>query len=120
LLNLTGYEIFRQDRGNTNEDNAYNVGRILDSGRRGGGIFVAFLHENPRLKFKRSPAEDFGDNIMNFEMAYSFNCRRCKEKSGSGKFGFTVVYRRPGPYKDQSILLDLLKKFIALNGKLSN
>jgi hypothetical protein len=109
-LGLQNYTIFRQDRGSYNIDNAYGDNDNQDSGRRGGGIWVAFRCADGAdgIKFERSLAEDYNDNIMNFDIEYKFNCRKCNAQSLSEKpekkFGFTVVYRRPGPYKNQGIL----------------
>lgn len=111
LLGLKGYRIFRQDRGSENLDNAYVIGddENKDLGRRGGGILVAYRCSSQRIQFERNRAEDFNDNIMNFDILYTCSCAKCNEFDKRKMFGLTVVYRRPGPFKDQGILILILK-----------
>ena len=101
--------MFRQDRGILNIDNAYEDPNDNDDenniyvNRRGGGILVAFKR-NDLISFERDQAEDLFDNIMNFSITQRFLCENCKK---SAKFAFTVIYRRPGRFKNQSMDMSL-------------
>ncbi|CAF0781181.1 unnamed protein product [Adineta steineri] len=103
LLGLNWYRIFRQDRcSGHHPGNAYGHSRSVQSKRRGGGVLVLW---NPNdvvnASLERNPAEDHEDNVVNFDLFYTFNCTKCSGRKSTQKFGFTVVYRRPSRFKGQ-------------------
>ncbi|CAF4507991.1 unnamed protein product [Rotaria sp. Silwood1] len=102
-LNLAEYRVFRQDRGDGHHPgNAYGHTTTGLEDRRGGGILVLWKKPDDfNVDFNRQPAEDYADNAVNFDLDYKFQCAYCSNGQPVKKYGFTVAYRRPGPFADQ-------------------
>ena len=96
-LNLTRYTPFRQDRKDGhNPGNSYGRTTTGLEDRRGGGILVFWKKPDDfDVTFKSESAEDYADNIMNFDLEYTFQCAYCSGWPRKKKYGFTVVYKPP-------------------------
>ena len=102
-LGLQDYAIYRQDRQMPNKNSPYIAEGDLDNPvgeHMGGGVMVAY--RAPREyhpTFTRDRNEDSGDNVMNFEITYRYNCGPCNDNRSEAKIGLVAVYRRPGPFR---------------------
>lgn len=114
-LDLDGYRIIgRYDRGDGHhEQNSYCLTTTGEEDRRGGGILVLWKQGCNSVKCRKAPSENYADNVVNFDLYYAANCYKCLNgKQWIQKFGLTIVYRRPGPFRNQSKLFHL---FIAID-----
>ena len=108
-LGIIGYTIWRRDRCDGHPlNNAYRQTTTSVEELRGGGILIAWkniiMNNENALVLELNPSEDYGDAIMSADIFVKLNCNICNETRVNdvfgipGKFGFTVVYRRPVPY----------------------
>lgn len=99
------YKCFRHDRADGHDpNNAYGNTITGQEDRRGGGTLVLWKRDaHPNTRFEPYGDENYADNVINFQIKYTFNCGKCSNGKKFKKFIFTVVYRRPSPFKDEGI-----------------
>ncbi len=102
-LGLLGYDIFRQDRGTSIDNNNAQMNPDPNANRRGGGILLAVKHGLRNVTVSRDTSEDDWDMIANFDIVQTIECSECAEGQHKRKYGLAIVYRRPAQFSTQSM-----------------